>query len=277
MLASNRQSLTAGWLLPDWQAPANVNAWVTTRGATLQASPFGGFNTADHVNDDPAHVQQCRAALAAALDFQYPPIWLDQVHGTRVVNATPDTERQPADAVTTTTPGLPIAIHTADCLPLFICNRSGTQIALAHAGWRGLAAGVIENTVHSFTDQPSDLMIWLGPAIGPTEFEVGNDVREIFLSHSTDHISAFQPSPKTPDGKHWLCDIYQIAHQRLARMGITLISGGNHCTVTDERFFSYRRDHVTGRMLSLMWLSPLTPSKLIAESTQTDRAAERSR
>lgn len=244
------------WLTPAWEAPAQVHAYVSTRGAPLAAGAYGAFNTADHVGDSPEHVRACRDALGQHFRFPHAPIWLDQVHGTDVVVALPETPRQPADAVTTRCVGLPITIHTADCLPVFICNRQGTQVAIAHAGWRGLEAGVIENTVRTFADTPGDLLVWLGPAIGPAHFEVGNEVREAFLRHLSEHELAFKPSPFQPDGKHWLCDIYLLARQRLAQMGVKQVTGGGFCTVDDERFFSYRRDKVTGRMLSVMWLQP---------------------
>lgn len=245
--------LISNWITPDWPAPANIHAYVTTRGAALNAGPYGAFNTADHVGDDPAHVQACRTLLQKHFDFQHPPLWLDQVHGVHVVDADPATPRQAADAVSTQSIGQPLTIHTADCLPLFFCNRAGTQIALAHAGWRGLASGVIENTVKKFSN-PEDLYVWLGPAIGPNHFEVGNDVRDAFLSHDPQHTSAFLLSTITPDGNHWMCDIYTLARQRLTAAGVTQISGGNFCTVNEEHFFSYRRDKITGRMLSLLWM-----------------------
>lgn len=256
MLENSPSSIEDGWIVPDWPAPTTVKAFVTTRGAALQAGSFGAFNTADHVRDDPVHVQQSRAALRQRFAFLHPPLWLDQVHGTDVVVATARSQRQSADAVTTLEKGLPITIHTADCLPLFFCNRSGTRVALAHAGWRGLAAGVIENTVQAFHDAPGDILVWLGPAIGPSRFEVGNEVREAFLRHSPHHASAFQPSPFQPDGLHWLCDLYRLTRQCLAQRGIFSISGGAFCTASDERFFSYRRDNITGRMLSIIWLEP---------------------
>lgn len=243
------------WLTPDWPAPTNIRAYVSTRGAALSAGAYGAFNTADHVGDLPAHVHQSRALLTAHFAFHHLPLWLDQVHGTHVVIATHASVRQSADAVTTRLSDLPITIHTADCLPVFFSNRTGTQVALAHAGWRGLAAGVIENTVRTFNDAPDDLVVWLGPAIGPDQFEVGKEVREVFLCHLPAHASAFRPSPFQPDGQHWLCDIYALARQRLAQLGIYQVSGGQFCTASDARFFSYRRDKVTGRMLSVIWMA----------------------
>lgn len=254
MSVSTLNDVVSAWLAPDWPAPANVHAFVSIRGAPLSAGAYGAFNTADHVGDAPEHVRRARESLVAHLALPHLPIWLDQVHGTHVVTATPSTARQPADAVTTCHTGLPITIHTADCLPVFFCNRAGTQVALAHAGWRGLEAGVIENTVRTFNDAPEDILVWLGPAIGPHQFEVGNEVREAFLLHLPEHASAFRLSPFKPDGQHWLCDIYRLARQRLARLHIHNVSGGDCCTASDPRFFSYRRDKVTGRMLSVIWM-----------------------
>ncbi|CBL43924.1 Protein of unknown function DUF152 [gamma proteobacterium HdN1] len=265
--------LAAQWIQPDWPAPNNIRAWVSTRGEPrIPNHPFGRFNTASHVQDDPARVHNARTELVAAFGFQYPPLWLDQVHGTDVVRATPDTRSQAADAVITDVPGLPITIHTADCLPVFFCNRSGTQIALAHAGWRGLAAGVIENTVEAFSEPPQNLIVWLGPAIGPQAFEVGDDVRQAFLRHDPEHEAAFIPTvasvagesietssaaaKKSSSAQHWHCDLYLLARQRLRQLGITQISGGNFCTATDDCFYSFRRDSKTGRMLSILWLNP---------------------
>lgn len=242
------------WLTPDWPAPANIHAFVSTRGASLSAGAYGAFNTADHVGDAPENVRHARASLMAHFEFPCAPLWLDQVHGTHVVTATPLSERQPADAVTTRSIGLPITIHTADCLPVFFCNRAGTQVALAHAGWRGLEAGVIESTASTFNDAPEDILVWLGPAIGPDQFEVGNEVRDAFIRHLPEHRAAFRPSPFQPDGQHWLCDIYGLARQRLATLNIHQVSGGQYCTATDPNFFSYRRDKVTGRMLSMIWM-----------------------
>lgn len=254
MVAPVTDAVFNDWLTPAWSAPATVRAYVSSRGAPLSAGAYGAFNTADHVGDAPEHVRASRDALSSHFGFLHSPLWLDQVHGTDVVVADPLTQRQPADAVTTRVEGLPITIHTADCLPVFFCNRQGTQVAIAHAGWRGLEAGVIENTVRTFSDPAGDLLVWLGPAIGPAHFEVGNEVRDAFVRHLPEHAMAFTPSPFQPDGRHWLCDIYLLARQRLGKMGITQVTGGGFCTVEEERFFSYRRDKATGRMLSVIWL-----------------------
>lgn len=254
MSVSTLNDVVNTWLTPDWPAPTNIHAFVSTRGAPLSAGAYGAFNTADHVGDAPENVRHARESLVAHFALPHVPLWLDQVHGTHVVTATPSSARQSADAVTTRYTGLPITIHTADCLPVFFCNRAGTQVALAHAGWRGLEAGVIENTAHIFHDAPEDILVWLGPAIGSDQFEVGNEVREAFLHHLPEHASAFRPSPFQPDGQHWLCDLYCLARQRLAKLNFHHVSGGEYCTVSDPRFFSYRRDKVTGRMLSVIWM-----------------------
>jgi YfiH family protein len=149
-----------------------------------------------------------------------------------------------------------ITVHTADCLPVFIAERNGHEVGLAHAGWRGLLGGVIESTLSKFASAREDLCVWLGPAIGPTVFEVGTDVRAPFIAHDPQHARAFVPHPQVAGEARWLCDIYTLARQRLSAAGITQISGGSFCTVTDERFFSYRRDRVTGRMLSGLYIAP---------------------
>lgn len=250
------EQVFADWLAPVWPAPACVKAYVSTRGAPLSVGPYGAFNTADHVDDTTEHVQKSRQQLQEVFSFSYAPIWLDQVHGTSVVHAKPATPRQPADAVTTSIAGLPITIHTADCLPVFFCNRAGTRVALAHAGWRGLLAGVIEQTAQTFDDKPENILVWLGPAIGPQHFEVGDEVRQAFIQFLPEHASAFAPSPFQADGKHWLCNIYELARQRLANRGIHQVTGGDRCTVTEEQFFSFRREKKTGRLLSIIWLQP---------------------
>jgi YfiH family protein len=190
------------------------------------------------------------------------PVWLRQEHGTRVFShgfAEPpgsspgsDASEPVADAQIATRPGQVCAILSADCLPVLLCNREGTRVAAAHAGWRGLAAGVLEQTVHSLGCSPVTLLAWLGPAIGPGAFVVGDEVRAAFVSRDEQAASAF-----VPHEARWLCDLYLLARQRLERAGVREISGGGYCTYSDpERFFSYRRDKLTGRMASLIWLQP---------------------
>jgi YfiH family protein len=240
----------ADWLIPDWPAPVGIKACVTTRSGGVSVAPFDSFNLGDHVDDDPDAVAQNRSTLTTALNVQ--PAWLKQVHGVNVVEASPAQVMQ-ADASWTKTPGIACTIMTADCLPALFCNRQGTQVAAAHAGWRGLAAGVLEAAVDSFVDAPSDILVWLGPAIGPQAFEVGPEVREAFMATHPQTAEAFMPSVK--DGK-FMADIYQLARLRLAAHGVTAVYGGGLSTYNDERFFSYRRGARTGRFASLVWIDP---------------------
>jgi YfiH family protein len=240
----------ADWLIPDWPAPAGIKACVTTRAGGISVAPFDSFNLGDHVDDDPAAVAHNRALLTSRLHTQ--PAWLKQVHGIDVVEASP-AEVQQADASWSQTPGVACTIMTADCLPALFCNRQGTQVAAAHAGWRGLASGVLEAAVDSFADAPSEILVWLGPAIGPQAFEVGPEVRDAFIATHAETIEAFVPSVNA--GK-FMADIYQLARLRLAAHGVTAVYGGGLSTYNDERFFSYRRGARTGRFASLVWIDP---------------------
>jgi YfiH family protein len=236
------------WLMPDWPAPAGIKACVTTRAGGVSVAPFDSFNLGDHVDDDPAAVAHNRSLLTSRLNVQ--PAWLKQVHGIEVVQALPDRVMQ-ADASWSKTPGVACTIMTADCLPALFCNRQGTQVAAAHAGWRGLAAGVLEATVDSFADAPWDILVWLGPSIGPQAFEVGPEVRDAFTATHPETADAFVPSVNA--GK-FMADIYQLARLRLAAHGVTAVYGGGLSTYNDERFFSYRRGARTGRFASLVWI-----------------------
>lgn len=240
-------------LMPDWPAPAGIKACVTTRSGGVSMAPFDSFNLGDHVDDDPAAVAHNRALLTSSLGVQ--PAWLKQVHGTDVVQASPDQVLQ-ADASWSRTPGVACTIMTADCLPALFCNRNGTQVAAAHAGWRGLAAGVLEAAVDSFSDTPDDILVWLGPAIGPQAFEVGPEVRDAFVATHPETEQAFLPSAHP--GK-FMADIYTLARLRLAAHGVTAVYGGGYSTYNDERFFSYRRGAQTGRFASLVWIDPDLP------------------
>lgn len=236
------------FLIPDWPAPAGIRSCVTTRAGGVSIAPFDSFNLGDHVDDDPAAVASNRKALTSQLDAQ--PAWLRQVHGIDVVEANP-TAVMEADASWTASPGVACTIMTADCLPALFCNRSGTQVAAAHAGWRGLAAGVLEAAAGSFSDDPSEILVWLGPAIGPDAFEVGPEVREAFISTHPGTAQAFVPSPNA--GK-FMADIYALARLRLAAHGVTAVYGGGLSTYNDSRFYSYRRSARTGRFASLIWI-----------------------
>ncbi|MDP2227963.1 MAG: peptidoglycan editing factor PgeF [Moraxellaceae bacterium] len=248
-------------LQADWPAPAHVHAVVTTRAGGVSTAPWDSLNLGTHVDDNPADVAQNRARLQQALCSVatcMEPQWLNQVHGIRVLEASADTVLHAsgalpaADAVTTTVAGLPCVVMTADCLPVFFCDRAGTRVAVAHAGWRGLCDGVLEATVQTFAD-PAQVMAWMGPAIGPSAFEVGEEVREAFVAKQADAARAFVPSP---NAGRWLADIYLLARLRLSAVGVMAVSGGGRCTFTEgETFFSYRRDGRTGRMASVIWLS----------------------
>lgn len=236
------------WLIPDWPAPGRVKACVTTRVGGVSLAPFDSLNLGDHVGDDPAAVAENRRRLTD--HFAITPAWLQQVHGIAVVEADP-TQVATADASWTATPGIACAAMTADCLPVLFCNRAGTRVAAAHAGWRGLVSGVLEATLDSLAVPADEVLAWLGPAIDPQAFEVGPEVREAFIAQLPQAAQAFVPSHNA--GK-FLADIYALARLRLATRGVTAVYGGGLCTVTDPRFFSYRRNPRTGRFASLIWI-----------------------
>ena len=237
------------FIVPDWPAPPHVHALVTTRAGGVSTGPYSSFNLGNHVGDDPTAVAENRRLLRAQLPTD--PVWLKQVHGTRCIDAANAMTDNEADASFAHAPGIVCVVLTADCLPVLLCDAAGTVVAAAHAGWRGLAAGVIEATVASMGVPGEQLMAWLGPAIGPQHFEVGSEVREIFIAHDAHAVTAFT---RRANGQ-WLCDVYQLARQRLNTLGIRRIASADFCTVRDaQHFFSYRRDGVTGRMASLIWL-----------------------
>jgi YfiH family protein len=252
-------SLIDSFIIPEWPAPANVRAVVTTRVGGVSVAPFDSFNLAFHVNDNAVAVVENRRKLLTALNEIAPcgpPQWLQQTHGTEVIDAFSEPKIRAqnvpeADAVTTTHRGLPCVVMTADCLPVFFSDRNGNRVAVAHAGWRGLCNGILENTLARFTN-PAEVMCWLGPAIGANAFEVGADVRDAFMKVDKSAASAFVAKA---NGKYY-ADIYELARQRLVKAGIGMISGGEMCTVSDsERFYSYRREQTTGRMASIIWLA----------------------
>jgi hypothetical protein len=235
------------FILPAWPVPANVHARVTTRVGGASTGPWQGLNLATHVGDDPAHVALNRAWLRSQLPAE--PHWLTQVHGTECVVAEASQAGCTADACLSFEPWHICAVLTADCLPVLFCTLDGQGVGAAHAGWRGLLDGVLENTVHAMRVAPDQIMAWFGPAIGPQAFEVGAEVRAAFLAQDAASAEAF-----IPHGEKWLADIYLLARQRLQGMGLASIYGGDLCTVSDtERFYSYRRDGATGRMASLIW------------------------
>lgn len=238
---------------PDWPAPGNVHGLVSTRSGGVSKAPFDSFNLGDHVGDEPAAVAQNREILRAFLPAE--PKWLKQVHGTAVAHADSLDAPVEADASVAFSPGRVCAVLTADCLPVLFCDRHGTRVAAAHAGWRGLAAGVLEASVAAMQCDPADIMAWMGPAIGPQAFEVGGEVREVFVNQNPQDAEAFTPHPSPLTPHRYLADIYGLARLRLARAGVRQVYGGGLCTHSDtERFYSYRRDKTTGRMASLVWL-----------------------
>lgn len=237
-------------IVPDWPAPARVGAVQTTRRGGASHGPYASLNLGDHVGDDPAAVAANRAHLGAILPAA--PVWLTQVHGVAVADADRAAPGIEADAAVSRRPGTVCAVMTADCLPVLLCDRGGKVVAAAHAGWRGLCAGVIEATVAAMGVPAGDVLAWLGPAIGPQAFEVGDEVRAAFVAHDAAATAAF--AAHGPD--KWLADIWLLARQRLAALGVGSVSGGGQCTVADrDRFFSYRRDRITGRMATCIWLA----------------------
>lgn len=239
------------WILPEWPAPRGVHALASTRAGGVSQGPYAGLNLALHVGDDPLQVAANRRRLARMLPAE--PLWLTQVHGTRVLaaEAAGAGVEAGADACVARSPGRVCAVLVADCLPVLFCDDAGTVVGAAHAGWRGLAAGVLENTVAAMDVAPGRLMAWFGPAIAQPAFEVGAEVRETFVSRDPRAAGAFLAR----DGGKWLCDLAALARQRLEASGVTRLFGGGPCTLSDpRRFYSYRRDGVTGRMAALIWL-----------------------
>ncbi|MDX1606004.1 MAG: peptidoglycan editing factor PgeF [Candidatus Competibacterales bacterium] len=239
---------------PDWPAPANVRAASTTRRGGVSTGAWARFNLGHGSGDDPQAVAENRRRLREALGLETEPAWLKQVHGERVVDAAALAGPVAADASLSRTPGRVCAVLTADCLPVLLCDRAGTVVAAAHAGWRGLACGVLRTTVEAMAVAPYQLLAWLGPAIGSEAFEVGPEVRAVFLKQDADHADDFRPGT----GDRWLADIYALARRQLATLGVTAVHGGERCTVSEPAwFFSYRRDGAGGgRMASLVWLDP---------------------
>ncbi|MEZ8144439.1 hypothetical protein A1OO_11640 [Enterovibrio norvegicus FF-33] len=240
------------WITPDWPAPLSVKAVSTTRAGGVSQPPFDSFNLGIHVDDSLDAVLANRTRLADVMCMPSAPSWLNQIHGTGVVTLplTSTLQVPDADASFTAEMGQVCVVMTADCLPVLFCSKDGAQVAAAHAGWRGLVNGVLEETLAQFSD-PKNVMAWLGPAIGAEKFEVGGEVREQFIAKDAGASSAFKPR----NGR-WLADIYLLARRRLAQAGVTDIYGGTHCTVSEpERFFSYRREARTGRQASCIWIS----------------------
>lgn len=253
----------ADWLTPDWAAPS-VRVVVTTRSAPAGAAgacsavPYDGFNLALHVGDDPAAVLANRARLQRVLGLARQPAWLEQVHGIAVVDAAtvdPGAPPLPADAAFTRQRGVACVVMTADCLPVVLAARDGTVVGVAHAGWKGLCHGVIEALAGAMAVPGPGLKAWLGPGIGPQSYETGAEVRAAFLAHDPAAATAFQAVTRADGTPGYLCDLYALARQRLAALGVAMVAGGEHCTVGENaRFYSYRRQPVTGRFATLAWI-----------------------
>lgn len=242
------KSLAQSLIVPSWPAPPNVRAVQTTRIGGVSAAPYDGFNVGDHVNDNVQHVARNRQLLSTCVPTE--PVWMRQVHGTHVLDAAKSSCIETADAAFTNKTNVVCAVMTADCLPILLCDKQGSLVAAVHAGWRGLFDGVIEATVKAMHAEGCDLLAWLGPGIGPDAFEVGEEVMAQFVEKDKQAESAFKPH-----GQRYFADLYAIAKQRLSQLGVTQVYGGDLCTYTEaSRFFSYRRDGVTGRMATLIWL-----------------------
>ncbi len=240
------------FITPGWPAPANIQAQMSTRIGGVSSPPHDSLNLGAHVGDSAKCVARNREIVTRQLALPNRPKWLEQRHGTTAIGATdPACE---GDASLTDRRGDVCVVTTADCLPLLVCNKQGTKVAAIHAGWRGLYAGVIESAIGKLCSNPDELMVWLGAAIGPQRFEVGEALRRQFIAEDIETVTAFKKSPK--EG-HWYADIYQLARGRLQRLGIVAedIYGGELCTYSDpQHFFSYRRDGATGRMAALIWM-----------------------
>ncbi|OGT77816.1 MAG: hypothetical protein A3G71_03450 [Gammaproteobacteria bacterium RIFCSPLOWO2_12_FULL_38_14] len=225
-------------IIPDWPAPSHIKAFTSTRSSE---------------DDTPQLIEKDKNFLKETLKLPGEPCWLKQVHGTDLLHLEkPLTNPVEADASTTQTPNVICSILTADCLPLLICNKKGTLVAAVHAGWKGLAANIIEKTLKQLSDSPKNLLVWLGPAIGPDAFEIGEDVKTALCTQAEDD-SAFHALKK--EGKY-LCDLYQLARLRLNKLGVQSVFGGKFCTYTQNSlFYSYRRNKQTGRIINLIYMT----------------------
>jgi YfiH family protein len=244
--------MSPGLLRPQWAAPSAVRAACTLRTGGVSAPPFESLNLGEHVGDEPVAVSENRRRVRAALALPGEPLWLAQVHGTRVADADRANESAAADAAVSRQSGRVLAIQVADCLPVLFASHDGAVVAAAHAGWRGLAAGVLEATVAAMQVEPRHIAAWLGPAIGQGHFEVGEEVRSAFLAHDAGAAAGFVRNARG----RWQCDLLLLARRRLAALGLSEPACANLCTyAARERCFSYRRDGRTGRMAALIWRS----------------------
>jgi len=243
------------WIAADWPAAPQIKAFTTTRKNGYSIIPYDSFNLAMHVGDDPNAVYKNRAALQEALLLPQAPCWLNQTHSTQVVRLTAPTCDTPpeADASVTNQPGIVCAVLTADCLPILLCDRAGTQVAAIHAGWRGLLNGIIDETLNTLSLPGEQLMAWLGPAIGPQAFGINEDIRQQFIDRHPAFEAGF-----LQHHNQWHGNLYQLAKINLAQRGVTTVSGGDFCTQSEpDRFFSYRgaKNNQTGRMATLIWIA----------------------
>ena len=240
--------MTGNWINPEWSAPPGIRAASTLCTGGVSTGVYASWNLGTHVGDDPAHVIANRLLLKQQLALPSEPIWLNQVHGCQVIKASALASGAMADASYSREVGVVCAVMTADCLPLLLCSEDGLSVAVVHCGWRGLLAGIIEQVLINIGS--GSLLAWMGPAIGPQAFVVGSEVRQLFIDKNPDHVQAFF---KQSDGQ-WLADLYKIARTDLGTVGINQIYGGDRCTYSDsDRFFSHRRQGVTGRMATLIW------------------------
>jgi polyphenol oxidase len=243
-------------LRPDWPAPGNVRAVFTLRGGGVSVGPCASLNVATHVQDDPQAVAENRRRIAAAFALPSEPVWLTQVHGARVLRLDADTgSGAEADGVVSAQTGQVCVIQVADCLPVLFAARDGSVVGAAHAGWRGLAAGVLERTVEALEVPPAQLLAWIGPGISAAKFEVGVEVRDALVGAAgaaAQAAAAFIPNIR----RRWQCDLVALTRQRLATLGVRDVHGGRWCTFADAgNFFSHRRDGRSGRMAALIWLA----------------------
>ena len=236
------------WIVPDWPAANGVRALITTRAGGVSTGRYASLNLGAVVGDEPELVARNRAIVGACLPRE--PLWMKQVHGTGVIDPLRSPPNTEADAAVTRSPGAVCAVLTADCLPVLLCDRAGSVAGIAHAGWRGLAAGIVESVVRATGVPARSILAYLGPGIGPGVYEVGEEVRRVFLDGDPGAAEAFAPRH---NGKY-LADLYRLARRRLAAAGVVEVYGGGFCTASEERFFSFRRDGITGRMASFVWL-----------------------
>jgi len=244
-------------IIPDWPAPTHIGACFTTRVGGFSQAPYDSLNLGSHCGDQPQRVEQNRGLLTSRLGLENPPVWLNQVHGTDCIRVPEDLPQTHADAAWTNLPGICCAVLTADCLPVLVTDTAGSLVAAIHAGWRGLAAGVIESCIARLPVMPGHLLAWIGPAIGPANYEVDDTVRTAFIASTPGATDCFEARCSG----HWLADLPALARLRLQRLGVRQISGGEYCTAAEgQRFFSYRRDGICGRMAALIWIKTTSNS-----------------